>query len=271
MEIPETELLDAQAEVRLARLIEAGVYAEHCLGADYCPDGASHAELQALVDQGIAAYQEFYLANLRMVAQLAHQWAKRANLPVEELFQEGCIGLGEAIRRWDHARGLRFSTLAFGMINNTITDAALVRCGRLDTTRFKARSALKIRRAQEQLESELGRSVTLSEVARHLGRDAAAVARTMQVAQPTALGTELDDLASDSDEHDGPDLLPAPVWMVDLPEQERAVLAARYGIGEPAQTRAELARNMGVSQSTLRRIELRALDRARRLLLSEAA
>lgn len=271
MDIPDAELLNADDEVQLARAIEAGLFASHCLASDRRPDDATRAELCALAELGRAAYQQFFLANLRMVAQLAHRWSRRAGLPVEELFQEGCVGLGEAIRRWDHARGLRFSTLAFRMVENSITDAVLMRCGQLDATRARARSAFEVRRTHERLEAQLGRRVGLLELAERMGRDVNSVAITLRMARPTALGTELAEMAADDQSADEPELPPAPVWMVKLSAQERAVLSARFGIGTQTRSRAELAAQMQLSESTVRRIELRALARARQLLRNAAA
>lgn len=271
MEIPETELLTFADEVRLARTIEAGLFAQHCLDTGARPCRATRDELVALVAGGRAAYQEFFMANLRLVAHLAHVWSKRANLPVEDLFQEGCIGLGEAIRRWDHTRGLKFSTLGFRMVDNIVTDAALMRCGELDATRFRARSAFLVRRTQQELEAELGRRVGLAELAAHLGRTVDSLSRTLRTATPTRLGTELTNMASEAQDEQDSGPLPAPVWLVDLPDQERQVLTARFGIGEQRTSRAALAARMRLSETTVRRIEARALARARQLLTSAVA
>lgn len=272
MDIPEIELLTAEDEVGLARAIEAGLFAEQCLATGHYPDGAGRAELAELVALGRAAHRRFFLANLRMVAQLAHRWARRARLPVDELFQEGCVGLGEAIRRWDHARGLRFSTLAFRMVDNAISDAVLMRCGRLEVTRFRARSALQVRRTHERLEVELGRRVGLNELADKLGRDVSSVANTLRLASPTVPGTELVELAASHDQAAEVELTPAPIWLAELPADERTVLMARFGIdGGTPSSRAELASRLRLSESTVRRIELRGLARAKRLLQDAAA
>lgn len=262
--IPEVQLLGADEEVRLARAIEAGVLAEEALAGDLRPGGASEAELVAVVEAGNAAHQEFFVANLRMAAQLAHRWAKRSGLPADELFQEACVGLGEAIRRWDHQRGLRFSSMAFSRIDWAISEAVLLRCGQLETSRFHARAALETQRVWQELEAQHGRSVTISEVAQHLGRDVNAVVQTLRPESPCNLSDELIDvLATDEQVGAGSEL---PEWMGSLPEQERIVLEARFGFGGPVATRAVLAAKLHVSQSTIKRIEQRAIDRARRML-----
>ena len=123
--IPEFDLLNPADEVRLARAIEAGVLAAEALNRDENPLGASAEELRQLVAAGHAAQRGFFLANLKLVASISHQWATRATLPVDELFQEGCVGLGEAIRRWDHCRGSKFSSFAYPLVEGAIMGAPL--------------------------------------------------------------------------------------------------------------------------------------------------
>jgi RNA polymerase sigma-32 factor len=50
--------------------------------------------------------------SLRLVAKIAHQLDHTNGRSLEDLFQEGCLGLVEAIRRFDPARGARLSTYA---------------------------------------------------------------------------------------------------------------------------------------------------------------
>ena len=57
-------------------------------------------------------------------------------------------------------------------------------------------------------------------------------------------------------------------WLAELPAQERIVLEFRYGIAGREGSWDEIALELGVSQSTVRRLEKRALNRARRLLVA---
>lgn len=266
--IPHVEVLDAAEEVRLARAIEAGLLAADALETGRFPAGATAQELAELVAAGTAAHQGFFLANLRLVARLAHQWARRSQLPAEELFQEGCVGLGEAIRRWDHRLGLKFSTIAFPRVEWAISAAALLRCGDLEITRHAARSALVAKRAAEKLASAHGRPVSPAEVAEHLGRDVVAVARSLQLQPADSLSDELVNTIAEPEPAISA-ALPEPSgqeWLDRLPGQEQTVLRGRYGIGQPAVSPDQLAAKLGVSQSTIRRIEQRALNRIRRML-----
>lgn len=267
LELPDVALLSPADEVRLAQAIEAGVFAGQALRAGDRPCAASASELETLVELGVAAFQHFYLANLRLVANVAGQWARKAGLPMEELFQDGCVGLGEAVRRWDHRLGHRFSSLGYRMIESHVSGAAMVRCGQLDASRFQARAAFEVRRAWQRLESARGRSVGVSELAEHLGMDLGLVEYRLSFVPPVSLDMELP-LAAHAQTDQGSEV--PPEWLAALPREERQVLGARFGFDGPACTRVNLAERMGVSESTVRRIELRALARVRALVCSAA-
>jgi RNA polymerase sigma factor (sigma-70 family) len=51
-------------------------------------------------------------SNLRLVAKLAHQLDRTRGRCLDDLIQEGCLGLVEGIRRFDPTRGVHLSTYA---------------------------------------------------------------------------------------------------------------------------------------------------------------
>src|SRR4029450_11338278 len=95
-EISKTPLLDAAAEVVLAKAVEAGLFAEHLLetgGA--APLGAHRDELEPLVAEGERAKDQFIRANLRLVVSIARRYV-RSGMPMLDLIQEGNTGLVRA-------------------------------------------------------------------------------------------------------------------------------------------------------------------------------
>ncbi|MDR1237872.1 MAG: sigma-70 family RNA polymerase sigma factor, partial [Propionibacteriaceae bacterium] len=118
------QLLSADEEAELAQAIEAGVLAKAILdGGCGVLVAASVEELAALARCGREAWRRFLLANVRLVAMIAHREAKRGRLDVEELFQEGFVALADALRRFDYRRG-RFTTYAFPSVRHQIATAA---------------------------------------------------------------------------------------------------------------------------------------------------
>lgn len=263
----DVDLLSGEQEQELARAVEVGVFAAHALAMGSRPGGATEQELRVLVAGGEAARQEFFVANLRLVRHRAAHWSQNTGVAVEELFQEGCVGLGEAIRRFDWARGHRFITLAFPLVEGAVARQAQSRCGVVDVSRHQVRKLVRIRRASEDLAQRLGRAPRIQEIADLLGMKDTVVRQVLE--RGAGRGTGLDeDIRADDDpgEH-----IPEAVdvsWLNLLGDRERTILTARFGIGTPARSRDQLARTMGVSLSTVRREELRALGMARRVLAS---
>ncbi|MGJ6979543.1 sigma-70 family RNA polymerase sigma factor [Aestuariimicrobium soli] len=115
-------LLSADQEIQLARAIEAGVVARAALAGDFdC--SATADELAAVMAAGERAWLTMWEANLGLVEVLAKRAARRYGLPVDDLTSEAQLGLAEAIMRWDHTRGTRFSTLGWIWITNRLQTA----------------------------------------------------------------------------------------------------------------------------------------------------
>ncbi|MDX2019535.1 MAG: sigma-70 family RNA polymerase sigma factor [Deltaproteobacteria bacterium] len=103
----------------------------------------------------IGAARRLVVHNLRLVVTIAYQY-RRAWTNILDLFQEGSVGLMEAVRRWDPQLGTRFGTYAAYWIRAYIlkflmTNARLIHVGntragrklffRLEKERAKLRAA----------------------------------------------------------------------------------------------------------------------------------
>jgi len=88
-------LLSAEEETQLARRIEAG---------------------------DLRAKEEMIESNLRLVFAIARSY-RGSGVPFADLVQEGTIGLVRAVERFDHRRGLKFSTYAVWWIRRYLLDA----------------------------------------------------------------------------------------------------------------------------------------------------
>ena len=130
-------LLNAEEERELARKIEAGVYATHLVATD--DRRHPRSALKRIIENGFHARETLFRANLRLVMKLTGKAVKRTGLPLDDLFQEGCLALGEAIQHFDHTRGTRFSTLAHEYVSRALARSAYTRCGSLDLVRPVAR------------------------------------------------------------------------------------------------------------------------------------
>lgn len=264
LRIPTEALLTAADEIRLARDIEAGVLASDVLArGDF--RAATAPELAALVEAGERSWQRFLLANVRLVQMVATREVARTAMPMDELFQEGFLGLTEALQRWDHRQGLRFSTFALFWVRQRVQDVAARQCGVLLVCGKTALRVRRLRAVEARLTQELGRAPGADDVALASGRPADWVSRMFGLAAPTGLaGVEL--RAADQEEPHPflDDLLEA---LDRLPDPERAILRLRLGFetGQPVK-QVEVAERLGCSESTIRRCERRALHRLRSLV-----
>lgn len=76
---------------------------------------------QAVIRRGKRAYDRFFMSNIRMVVHLAQRYRRFVGaLTLEDMTQEGLLGLERAIVKFDATRGYKFSTYAFNWIRQSI-------------------------------------------------------------------------------------------------------------------------------------------------------
>ncbi|MGH8962840.1 MAG: SigB/SigF/SigG family RNA polymerase sigma factor [Jatrophihabitantaceae bacterium] len=195
--------------------------------------------------------------------------------PLEDLVQVGMIGLLKAIERYDPDRGLEFSTYAvptiLGEIKRYFRDsswAVHVPRGARDL-----HSAILASRAQ--LSQQLGRSLTVADVADRVGASEQDVIMALEAGQAYTSGS-LDAMAEAMGEaRDAAfgfldpgleqaelraDLRPA---IATLPRQQREILVLRFVHG---QSQTQIAAALGVSQMQVSRLLARALRQLRETL-----
>lgn len=255
MQLPAVDLRPGQDE-ELARAVEAGVYAEQLLasrGAD--------PELERVVALGREAQARMWSAGMRIAMQQARRAAVARGLPAEDLFQDACVAVAEAILRYDFTRGTRFTTFAFESVSWALGDGSRHRTGRPTLTRWERRAARRLR-AELEARQSAGAAADLGEAAAAAGVSAAAAQRAMVRWLSLDEATIADPATEDSfaDVGHGLDFLEL------LAPRDRRVLELRYGIGATPHTLAAAAERLGASPSTVFRWEREALIAARALL-----
>src|SRR5712672_133737 len=139
-ETNETSLLSAEEEKRLARLIGDG-------------DGE--------------ARDQMVRANLRLVVNIARGYTGKG-LGLQDLIEEGNLGLLRAVEGFDPTMNTRFSTYASYWIKQSIKRALVNTAKTIRIPAYMVELLAKWRRATAKLQEELGRTPTQEEIAKSL-------------------------------------------------------------------------------------------------------
>ena len=287
-------LLSAEEEISLARLVQSGcqvtdVAQEMKLRASgVTPSLAAWAQeagmevpqLQLCLRQANQARSRMVVANIRLVVSMARRYQHTPG-DLEDLIQEGTIGLIRAVERFDPSRGYRFSTYATWWIRDGIRSALVAKGRTIRLPSTMVDQLHRLRQSQQSLSQQLGRDPNLEELATATGLKSLDIREVLFRAQePLSLDGHqasqselslLDSLAcevSKPQEHVDTALMQEDIQLLldELPEQEAELLRLRYGIaaGEPLSLSAA-ARQMGITRDTARGLERRANATIRRL------
>jgi RNA polymerase primary sigma factor len=249
-EINETPLLSAQEEKDLAERIG---------------EGDSQAR-----DQMVRA-------NLRLVVNIARSYTGKG-LGLQDLIEEGNLGLLRAVEGFDPTMNTRFSTYASYWIKQSIKRALVNTAKTIRIPAYMVELLSKWRRAAAKLQDELGRPATQEEIARLLDlpkkklniiKKAIRVYNaTPQTDQPDigfSLGEMLtDDRAKTPDNEmvEMDDLTHVLQLLDKMETREATILRMRFGLGdEDPKTLKEIGERLGLTRERVRQIESEALSK----------
>ena len=218
-------------------------------------------------------------ANLRLVISVAKGHIGRG-VPLPDLIQEGNVGLMQAVQRFDHRRGYKFSTYAIPWIWQAINRAVDDQSRIVRLPGQVVDDLTKLARVRNSLAQKLGRQPTEKELASETGLPSKKIEALLKVisAVPVSLdipigedGSQLGDFIADEtipqpEEQSTASLLREELSkkLEALTPRERLIIELRFGLGnEYSRTLAEVGTELGLTKERIRQIEKEALAKLR--------
>lgn len=229
------------------------------------------------------AREKLIKANFRLVNYFAKKYAL-SGVPLEDLIQEGNIGLLAAVDRYDYQLGYKFSTYATWWIKQSITRAIANtnRLIRLPVHMYELVSSVEI--ARKSLEKE-GLPVTISSLAHEAGCSELNVRKAISANHSVVF---FDDISYEENEYlkeneiispfSGPEdaILAADLrraiykQLAELDERQAKILELRFGLKDDNDlTLEEVGSQFNVTRERIRQIEAKALKKLRHISRSE--
>ena len=229
------------------------------------------------------AKNTFVKSNLRLVVSIARRF-NHGRMPLQDLIQEGNIGLMKAVDRFDYRKGFRFSTYGSWWIRHAISRAIADKGRQVRLPVHMIDAYHKVNKARRELESTLGREPTREELADHTGLALAKIEKmgTMLVDNPVSIdksvsdddGRKVGDFLEDENAETPGEGLEAEALneqvkrlVSKLRPIEADIIRKRFGlIDDDELTLKEIGGQYSLSRERIRQLQEQALGKIRREL-----
>ena len=241
------DMINSQTEIELAKQIKAG---------------------------DIKAQDQLVKANLRFVISVAKQYVGRG-LDIEDLVSEGNLGLIKAAQKFDETRGIKFISFAVWWIRQSILQSLADNSRQVRLPLNQINALNKIKSAENDLEQQLQRKATASELSEYLGVEEDKVNLSITSSQKissmdTPIGDDSDFTLADtfqSSDFADTEIIQSDILqkintaLNSLTERERFIIINLFGIGVNEMTLVEISNKLDLTSERVRQIKNTAIKK----------
>ena len=256
MEISKKELLTPQEECELAKLSREG---------------------------DIDALDKLVQANLRFVVSVAKQYQNQG-LSLNDLINEGNLGLIRAAQKFDETRGFKFISYAVWWIRQAMAQAIIEQSKIIRIPTGKVQNFSKINKAFQMLEQEYMRDPSVEDVMKKTGLTEddineylKNIVSTVSTDAGLGMGEDGGDMTIGDTLHDNSHMLPDDEMMrnsvetqlmnmlATLNEREKEIITLYFGLGgTDTHTLEEIGEKLNLTRERVRQIKERCLERLKK-------